>query len=67
VRWAKDFVFVWILIGLLVLYVVSIGEGSYLLFAAGNVVVEIILIVYTLRSGRSPNGSKAPQTGQGSS
>jgi hypothetical protein len=66
-RWAKDFVFVWILIGLLVLYVVSIGEGSYLLFAAGNVVVEILLIVYTVRSGRSPNGSTSPQTGQATS
>ena len=53
VRWAKDFVFVWILLGLLVLYVVSIGQKSYILFAAGNVVVEIVLIYYVVRSGKS--------------
>ena len=63
-RWAKDFVFVWILTGLLVLYVLSIGEGSYLLFASGNVVVEILLIIYTVRSTRSPNGSASVPTGQ---
>lgn len=53
VRWAKDFVFVWILLGLLVLYVVSIGQKSYSLFAVGNIVVEIVLIYYVVRSGRS--------------
>ena len=53
VRWAKDFVFVWILLGLLVLYVVSVGQGSYILFAVGNIVVEIVLICYVVRSGKS--------------
>jgi hypothetical protein len=53
VRWAKDFVFVWILLALLVLYVVSVGQGSYILFAIGNIVVEIVLIYYVVRSGRS--------------
>ena len=53
VRWAKDFVFVWILLGLLVLYVVSVGQGSYILFAVGNIVVEVVLIYYVVRSGRS--------------
>jgi hypothetical protein len=53
VRWAKDFTFVWILLALLVLYVVSIGQGSYTLFAIGNIVVEIVLIYYVSRSGRS--------------
>ena len=53
VRWAKDFVFVWILLGLLVLYVVSVGQGSYILFAVGNIVVEIVLIYYVVHNGRS--------------
>jgi hypothetical protein len=50
---AKDFVFVWILLGLLVLYIVSVGQGAYLLFATGNIVVEIILIAYVIRSHKS--------------
>lgn len=45
----SDFVFVWVLIGLLGLYIVSIYWGSSLIFAAGNIVVEIILVVYALR------------------
>lgn len=57
VRRIKDFVFVWILLALLVLYVVSIGEGSYLLFALGNIVVEIVLVVYVVQSGKSPGTS----------
>jgi hypothetical protein len=52
-RLAKDFVFVWILLALLVLYIVSVGQGSYPLFAIGNIVVETILIVYVVRSGKS--------------
>ena len=52
-RWLKDFAFVWILLGLLVLYVVSVGEGSFLLFAAGNIVVQIILVIYVVKSGNS--------------
>jgi hypothetical protein len=43
---AKDFVFVWSLLGLLVLYIVSIGNGSSILFACGNIVVEVFLIIY---------------------
>ena len=57
VRWIKDFVFVWILLALLVLYVVSIGEGSYLLFAVGNIVVEIVLVAYVIQSGKSSSPS----------
>ena len=45
----KDFVFVWILAGLLALYIVSIYRGSSLIFAAGNLVVEAILVVYAIR------------------
>jgi hypothetical protein len=59
-QWAKDFTFVWILLSLLGLYVVSIGEGSYLLFAIGNIVVEVVLIVYVLTSGKSSQVTTAP-------
>jgi cbb3-type cytochrome oxidase subunit 3 len=45
----SDFVFVWVLAGLLCLYIVSIYRGSSLIFAAGNIVVEAILVVYTLK------------------
>ena len=46
----SDFVFVWVLAGLLGLYIVSIQRGSSLIFAGGNIVVELILAVYILRS-----------------
>jgi hypothetical protein len=66
-QWAKDFTFVWILLSLLVLYVVSIGEGSYLLFATGNIVVEIVLVVYVMRSGKTAQVPADPQAAQSSS
>jgi len=47
---AKDFVFVWVLAALLVLYIVTINNSSSLVFAAGNVVVEAVLVVYTVRN-----------------
>jgi hypothetical protein len=46
----KDFVFVWILLSLLVLYVVSIGHISTFLFAVGNIVVEAVLLIYVLKN-----------------
>jgi hypothetical protein len=46
----RDFVFVWILLGLLGLYIVSIDRGSSILFASGNIVVEAVLIGYTVRA-----------------
>ncbi len=49
----KNFVFVWIMLGLLALYIVSISGGSYTLFAAGNLVVEAILAVYVLVQGKA--------------
>jgi len=49
----RDFVFVWVLLGLLGLYIVSIDRGSSILFASGNVVVEALLILYTVRTGTS--------------
>lgn len=48
----KGFVFVWVLLGLLVFYVYSVGVGSYILFAAGNVAVEVLLVVYVFKAGK---------------
>ena len=50
---AKDFLFVWFLLGLLVLYVYSVGLASYLLFAVGNVAIELLLTIYILASRKS--------------
>lgn len=50
-RGLVDFVFVWVLVGLLGLYIISIYGGSSLIFAAGNIIVEIMLIIYTLAKG----------------
>jgi Ca2+/Na+ antiporter len=55
-RVVKDFAFVWMLLGLWVLYIYSIGEQSALIFAAGNIVMEILLVVYVVRSGDSKRG-----------
>jgi hypothetical protein len=46
----SDFVFVWVLAALLGLYIISIQRGSSLIFAAGNIVVELMLAAYILRS-----------------
>jgi hypothetical protein len=45
-----DFIFVWVLLGLLVFYIVSINIGSAVVFAAGNIFVEAILIIYLLKN-----------------
>lgn len=42
----RDFIFVWVLLGLLVFYIVTIQLGSVVLFAIGNVLVEALLIIY---------------------
>lgn len=49
-RLLKDFVFVWVLLGLLIFYIVSIDVGSDWLFATGNIFVEILLVVYLLKN-----------------
>jgi hypothetical protein len=46
----NDFVFVIVLLALLGLYIFSINNSSALIFAAGNIIVEIILIAYTVRN-----------------
>ena len=49
-RLVGNFMFVWVLMILLVLYVVSINIGSYVLFALGNIAVELILIAYVAKN-----------------
>ncbi len=53
-RPVKDFAFVWFLLGLLLFYIVAVGQGSSLLFALGNIVVEGLLLLYVLRSRHEP-------------
>ncbi len=48
----RDFTFVWFLAGLLVFYIVTVSQGSALVFAVGNIVVEALLLLYVLRSGK---------------
>jgi hypothetical protein len=45
-----DFLFVLVLAGLLGLYIVSINRTSAVIFAVGNIVVEIVLFAYTVRN-----------------
>jgi uncharacterized membrane protein len=44
-----NFVFVWVLIGLLIFYIIAVKLASALIFAAGNIAVEVILITYLYR------------------
>jgi hypothetical protein len=57
-RSAADFAFVWVLLGLLGLYIASINVGSSIIFASGKVLVEVIVILYTVKS----KTSKEPKT-----
>jgi len=49
-RLGKDFAFVWVLVGLLVFYIVSVDIGSSAVFAAGNIIVEVVLIAYLIKN-----------------
>ena len=49
-RWVKDFMFIWVLISLLIFYIISVNIGSSVIFAAGNIIVEIVLIIYVVKS-----------------
>ncbi len=46
----SDFLFVFVLAGLLGLYIVSINRSSSVIFASGNIVVEAVLVVYTVKN-----------------
>jgi hypothetical protein len=51
---SKNFIFVWILLGLLVFYIFSVklgtGRFSELVFALGNITVEVLLVLYLFRN-----------------
>jgi hypothetical protein len=51
---SKNFIFVWILLGLLVFYIFSVrlGTGTLpeLVFALGNIIVEAFLVFYLFRN-----------------
>ena len=49
---SKNFAFVWVLVSLLFFYIFSIKIASALIFAAGNIVVEIILLAYLFKNGK---------------
>lgn len=49
-RVGTDFIFIWILLSLLSLYIISIGRVSAILFALGNIAVEIALVVYVKKN-----------------
>ena len=46
----RNFIFVFVLIGLLLFYIFSIRVGSVLVFAVGNIAVEAILVAYLIRN-----------------
>ena len=60
-RFVTNFVFIWVLIGLLVFYIVSVNIGSTAVFAAGNIVVEAILIAYLVRNRQKKSESATVQ------
>ena len=45
---AKNYAFVWVLLALLVLYLVSIDGQNYLMFAVGNVIIEVLVFGYLI-------------------
>lgn len=49
-RVVVDFIFVWVLLNLLALYIISIGSVSSVLFAIGNIIVEAVLLVYLTKN-----------------
>jgi uncharacterized membrane protein len=56
---ARNFIFVFVLISLLFFYIVSVRIGSAPLFAAGNIVVEVILITYLFKN-RTTTSEETP-------
>jgi Flp pilus assembly protein TadB len=53
-RLTKNFIFIWILLGLLVFYIFSVqlgtGRLSEVVFAGGNIVVEALLVFYLFKN-----------------
>lgn len=55
----KEFLFVLVLACLLGLYILSINLTSSLVFAIGNIIVEIFLVGYTVRNKTTTTGHGA--------
>ena len=55
----KEFLFVLVLACLLGLYILSINLTSSLVFAIGNIIVEIVLVGYTMRNETAKTGNSA--------
>ena len=55
----KDFRFSWILVCLLIFYIITIYLASATLFAVGNIVVEVVLILYIVRNGTNRTKARA--------
>lgn len=47
---AKDLMILWFLLALLIFYIVSVYLGSATFFAVGNIVVEVLLILYVVKN-----------------
>lgn len=45
-----NFTFVWVLTALLLFYIITVDMRSYVLFAVGNVVVELFLVYYIMKN-----------------
>ena len=50
---AKNYAFVWVLLTLLVLYLISIDGQNYQMFAAGNVIIEVLVFSYLVITRKS--------------
>jgi hypothetical protein len=63
-RIAKNFIFIWILLGLLFFYVFSVRLGTgplpQAVFASGNIAVEALLVLYLFKY-RDKTGRRAKQ------
>ena len=69
-RIAKNFIFVWILLGLLVFYIFSVqlgtGRLSEVVFAVGNIAVEALLVFYLLKNrDKKPAEAQTEKSGRG--
>jgi len=66
---AKNFIFIWILVGLLVFYIFSVQLGTGALpevvFAVGNIFVEVLLVFYLVRNrDKLPTEERTEISGQ---
>jgi hypothetical protein len=50
---AKDQGIIWFLLGLLVFYIISVNLGSDIIFAVGNILVEVMLLIYVWKNRKT--------------